>query len=241
MFWLWYLLLAAVVVVLVIIIGITSISVLRLPKARLERCEAEDDEEERALGEASLGEQWLTDHGFHWVGAYRFSSDLGTMLVRAWQQGDNATYLCQYLTAQDTARTDIVSIFSTDPPVGLTTGTTADTHLLPDRPGVFKQSLSDRQVEHLWRYHTEGEALVAEVTGVDPQPVELSFEEVVSRAIREQMAYVRTLPLWPLRAPYWYLVRRHRLHNWPLARLIERGMVDTPRLTPSMQQPREHV
>ena len=196
-----------------------------MPRATLKPMQPDDAEAERRMGEAALDQTWLSEQSFQWENAYHFHSFIGKVTVRAWRQPESATFLCQYVFQGGKTTTDIVSIFSLDKRVGLTTGSTRDAQFMPHRPGIFVQSFSGVDTATLWQRHTESEVVVADVTGVNPEPVNRSFDELLLDAIRDQMEYVRSLPLWPLRAPYWYYIKRFRVHNKPVRALIDNGHI----------------
>ncbi|MFW6059952.1 MAG: hypothetical protein ACODAQ_07205 [Phycisphaeraceae bacterium] len=208
---------------LLVPIAILTASVYLLPRASLEVLPDPESEAQRQAGEAVLGAEWLEEQGFVWEGAYRQRSFLGTTTIRAWRQPHSATFLCQYALPGNNTALDIVSIFSTTRHVGLTTGSSAGAQFLPHKPGIYVQSFSGVDTGTLWQRHLESEVVVADATGISPEPVDEPFEALLRLAISEQMKYIRSLPLWPLRAPYWFYIKRHRLHNKPVSEIIERG------------------
>jgi hypothetical protein len=49
--------------------------------------------------------------------------------------------------------------------------------------------------------------------GVAKAVVVTAIEEAIVESTQQQMEYVRSLPLWPLRGTYWFFVRRNILAN----------------------------
>jgi len=213
------------------------IAAYQMPRAKLEPMGEADSETQRRAGENEIGAPWLREHHFHWENAYHFHSFIGKVTIRAWRQPESATFLCQYVFQGGKTTTDIVSIFSNEKRVGLTTGSTRDAQFMPHRPGICVQSFSGAPVATLWRRHTEAEVVVADVTGVSPEPVNKTFDELLLDAIRDQMQYVRSLPLWPLRAPYWYYIKRFRLHGKPVSALIEQGHISPAEANALLRNP----
>jgi hypothetical protein len=54
------------------------------------------------------------------------------------------------------------------------------------------------------------------------------FEQAFTRAIREQVKYIKMLPLWPLRGPCWYFIRRYLWHNKSIEEQHRKGMIKLP-------------
>ena len=64
--------------------------------------------------------------------------------------------------------------------------------------------------------------------GVQVQASDLSFEQAISMSCINQSAYIRSLPLWPLRAPYWFFIRRRTYHGKTVEQLQREGKIILP-------------
>ncbi|HID75814.1 MAG TPA: hypothetical protein EYP56_07435 [Planctomycetaceae bacterium] len=209
----------AVLWILISVIG--SLVVFTFSRVKLEPFE--DDDEARGclrtmLGRGMVDGQWLHSHNFHRVGVYRVRNLLGSPALAAWQREGEATYLCLYLIAGPRVEMDVVTVFDDR---GLTTGTTKDGQLLPARPGSWVQTFSVSTAEELWNHHVAGLEYIFETTGLRPGEPKRSLEEDFVRAIVGQGEYIRSLPLWPLRIPIWYFLRRNVRHNKTIRQLME--------------------
>lgn len=176
------------------------------------------DESAQPLAEqagASVSVDWLDEQGFDFVGAFKLDGAGTAPLLVVWKHVASRIYLVVYILPNGTQFIDIVSVLDED--TGVTTSTTKDGHLMPGRQGTYKQSFSGLSVPQLWQRHLEAEQYVASQHGLKPGDTERPFEEELMTAVHKQIDYVTSLPLWPLRIPWWYFVRRNVRHNRPIA------------------------
>jgi len=54
------------------------------------------------------------------------------------------------------------------------------------------------------------------------------FEESFVAAINKESNYLRTLPFWPMRWPYWFFIRRGKWHNKSIKEQYEKGLIKLP-------------
>jgi hypothetical protein len=94
---------------------------------------------------------------------------------------------------------------------GLTTGTTRDGLLVPSRPGHWMQAFNVANAVEQWMYQAKGLRFLNETLGKTPSTYPIPFHDEFVDAVRGQVAHVRSMPLWFLRIPYWYVARRHGL------------------------------
>jgi len=151
--------------------------------------------------------KWLDEHYYEPLGVFR----QGIIYMAVWQRGHERTYLAIYLAANRRRLADVETMFDDDG--GLQTGSTSETHVVPPRPNHWKQSFSVKQLTELHQHHEEGLAFLQDTIGARPGQQEIPVEEEIIEGSRATCHFVRSIPLWPLRMPYWYFVRRHRLHG----------------------------
>jgi hypothetical protein len=83
-------------------------------------------------------------------------------------------------------------------------------------------------LDELWRSHQEGTHFVLRWAGVELRPLEKDLLTEIAESVQDQMAHIRSLPLWYLRGGWWYFVRRRRLHNVPIEDQHRRGWIKMP-------------
>lgn len=196
-----------------IIVVITTINVLRMghPELMLESLPG---------GEALIASHpmyasanaWAQAHGFQWAGAYRFAQ----VVVLGWEHPTLERAFCIY-SAAGKAVCEFNTGFEDD--TRLSTSNMRDTFFLPSRPGVFKQAFLNRNHEAIWKIHSETEACFYETYGRRVATKSGTFSQSLINSCARQMKYVRSLPLWPLRSPWWYCVNRFTKPNRPVREL----------------------
>jgi hypothetical protein len=162
--------------------------------------------------------QWLVGAGFEPRGVYRAAGQIGDPHFVVWQRAGEQSYICVYIVMQNRVEIDLITMFFSG---GLTTGTTKDGLTIPGRPCHWMQAFPIRSASELWQRHDDALAYLRQTAGVLPgtQPIEFADEFVTN--VRAHVAYVRTIPLWFLRIPYWYFVRRTRLFGRSLREQLE--------------------
>ncbi len=178
-----------------------------------------DNETKKFLGQAlssgAIDAQWLSSSGFHPEGAYRVDKMPGVAGLVAWKKDGESTYLCAYLLVNGQILIDVVTLLQSGM---LTTGKSKDSQLLPYSPGNYMQSFTTTTVV-LYRRHQEGLQTLSRLKNLSPRSRGGTFEEDFASAMCEQVKYIRSLVLWPLRIPWWYFVRRSHRHNKTLDQL----------------------
>ena len=161
---------------------------------------------------------WAQPLGFEWVGSFTMNAGSMRSFIAGWQHRQQPTFLAvYYITSQQGGKAvtkrsyDFVTEFSPD--IGLTTGTTRDAQFFPARPGAYRQSFSGLDPDDVWAWHQASQEYLMRVGGIRMDPPRRGFEDAFHEGIQKQMAFVRSIPLWPLRAPFWYFVNRRRYHN----------------------------
>lgn len=176
----------------------------------------------RETGLALAHNDWAEQNGFQFLGSYQVTA-LGTAYVAAWERVGEPTYFCVYCMGDKVAR-DFVTILNGDG--GLTTGNSADALLFPAAPGEYKQTFPGTLAEEQWERHLAAIEFLKQHRHATIRSRFRSFDEAFAEGVRGPAAYVMTLFLWPLRAPYWYFVRRSRMRGKPVEQLIQEGWLN---------------
>jgi len=157
---------------------------------------------------------FLQANGFQFAGAYGFhavrfgiwTAPAGTPIERR---------LCFSLTAKG-SNCEWVTEFSDD--ASLTTTRTRSAFIFPRIFGEFLQSFPNASIEQLWDSHVRGEQFLVLERAIPVRACRVPYTERLRRSMTRQLSYVRSLPLWPLRGVYWFLVKRFLMHNRPVWR-----------------------
>ncbi|MCI0335198.1 MAG: hypothetical protein L0228_18470 [Planctomycetes bacterium] len=163
--------------------------------------------------------QWLNALRFQPVGVYAVPNQIAAPQLVVWKLGNERTYLCIYLLAGKPGSADILTNFDEG---GVTTGTKSDALLVPPRPNRWVQAFTVSDVGEQWTHHKEALEFMQKATGQRPSIEEIEFDQEFVGSVRAHIAYVRSLPLWFLRIPYWYVARRFGLFGKTVAQQYER-------------------
>jgi len=150
-------------------------------------------------------ERWLIENQFEFKASFQF----GTIKVVAFQQANAQRIFSVYFHKKTTI--DIESWF--DDANNLTTATSGSIGMFPQRPGAYKQSYPGMTAADAWQRHLDGEAHLMHKFSLGWQPLTLPYQEALLNSIRLQMQFVRLIPLYPIRALWWYAVMRKKLAN----------------------------
>jgi len=157
-------------------------------------------------------EGWAVNQGFEFCGGFRL--DTGTpIFVAAWQKPGQSEYLLEY-QAPHLTHYDRVTIFAEDH--ALTTASTKDAQFLPQPIGSFVQSFPGLELDELMERHEGGRKYLRGEYGLMPVFIDAKIDELVNQAILRQMQYVRSIPFWAFRGPWWYFVNRETLKGQPV-------------------------
>jgi hypothetical protein len=175
---------------------------------------------EKALKQGSLESLWLATHDFEPQGVFQAKGQAGNPHFVVWRRTAERTYLCIYvfLDIRPRIETDLITIFEFGE---LTTGTTKDCIAVPGSTEYWGQSFSVSNVAELWKHHQESLDYLAVRMGRWPSTQDVGFREDLVHSLRGQTAAIRSVPLWFLRLPYWYFVRRFRLHGKSIREQLE--------------------
>ena len=220
-----YWLLFAMALPLVMIIVAGSLSILKNSRATLEPAEASQNRYWNQIAAARKYDSWAEELGLEPVGCYVMPSP-GPAFIAAWRHRDRATCFCMYHIANRYIY-DFVTIFSNGG--SLTTGSSKDGNWAPAMPLCYKQTFSENDMNALWSLHLAGETYLKKEARIEvARPLE-DFENLFIDYIHRQAAHIRSHFLWPLRMPYWYLIRRPRRHNRSIEDQHQAGMIVMPR------------
>jgi len=207
-----------------VIIVITVVSVLSLRNGLpLTPVAPEEDHDwaEAVATHAGIARQW----DFEFLGCYVTQQAGVKAFIAAWKHSRRPTYFCVYVFP-GTMAYDFATVFDDDR--GLTTGSTMDGQFLPHRPGHYTQTFSGCEAEELFNRHAVAEQYLIASGRMEQHTDPLPFEERLSREATLQAAYIRSLPLWPLRALYWYLLKKRGLHNKSIDQLHQERLIRLP-------------
>ena len=87
------------------------------------------------------------------------------------------------------------------------------TGMFPARPNHYRQSFPNATLDDLCLRHLEGEEYLIKKFGLRWKPLTLPYEEMLLKGMRSQMEHVRSIPLYPARALYWYAITRKKVAN----------------------------
>jgi hypothetical protein len=179
------------------------------------------------LTHKNMTPNWIGTHGFSPLGVFEITGTIGSPYVVAWQRAREKTYLCIYVIQQQTKGIDFVTVFEHG---GLTTANTKDTHAAPPRPDRWVQSFQC-DIARQWEHHAAALDFLKQAIGATPSRQETDFRDAFVGNVRAHAKYVRSLPLWFLRMPYWYFVRRNLRHNKPVREQFERNPIGPQRFS----------
>ena len=173
---------------------------------------------------AAQTDQWASPKGFRYLGQYSMRMP-DTVFIAAWQLGESPTFFCMYGVRHKYVY-DYLSLLT--PERSLTTSSSREGFTLPRPPGQYCQAFENTDFDTMWHRHQESLGYLQTAGGITPQPVNTSFEEAFTGAIAEQLRYVQTIPLWPIKGLKWYYVNRSRLSNKTIQEQHRSGLIQLP-------------
>jgi hypothetical protein len=171
-----------------------------------------------ALSGGGVDLLWVEEHGFEPTGAFHITNAAGLADMVAWTKTGESTYLCVQVIAKTTT---VIEFVTTDVEGSLTTTNAKDAQLFPNRPDGWQQQFSIAGASELWILHQEALEYLGQVAGFHPADQTGDLREDFARGMRSACQYVRSIPLWPLRVPYWYAWRRVARRNKSVRQLAE--------------------
>jgi len=156
---------------------------------------------------------WMRDQGIRPLGAFKAKHLAMQPTIVAWQLPGEATYFCIYLIQGAAQSMDWVTIFGDRT---LSTGGSRDGQLFPTVPGNWIQTFTSNDAVVLWEQHRAAMDWIQSTQGLSPDRGDEAFEDLFEDELRAQGAHIRSIPLWFVRIPFWYFVRRHTRHGKPI-------------------------
>jgi hypothetical protein len=156
---------------------------------------------------------FLQANDFRLTNAYRFHS----IRFGDWiQVGTSAAPLRRLVVALSASGRTCEFITEFADQYSLTTTRSKAAFVFPRPYGSFMQSFPAAKIEHLWDQHVRGEQYLMSELAVPVAPLSLPFVEAFGPAVQRQMRCIKSLPLWPVRGIYWFLLKRFLMHNRPI-------------------------
>ncbi len=166
---------------------------------------------------------WAKAHEFELDSQFDFDGLVGAgggikMAIEGWYSPSRKLFLMHY-HAQDKSYYEFVSGLAGE--YGLVSSCSADSLSLPFPPKVFTQTFEGASLDELLEEHEKTLAYLEQRFGAHRIAPDRPLRTLIVEAVKAQMGYIQSLPLWRLRATWWHLVRRHRLKNRSVIDLIE--------------------
>ena len=177
------------------------------------------DDEGQSLNDSF--HHWVREQGFQPDSHFDFYGILGSdkpLEVSAWLSPERDILLLLYRFGNK-QWLDMASSF--DDHYGLVSSNFHDALILPQPPNVMLQVFVDMEPDALYQEHLKSRDYLIERFGINPDKVDVPVTQLVATAIKRQMHYIRSLPLWFLRGAGWKLFRGWRYRNKSVIELIE--------------------
>ncbi len=178
--------------------------------------------------------EWALNNGFTLlVGAYRLRLSAGPFKIAEtnlllWRHADHATFFVSMAVLVNNAARDKVNWFGTDFSPGLSLSTSDRSDHLPEFPGSYAQSFRKASRNTLLEQHLSAVDYMTKHGAPDLPPESECFEESYRRSNIIKAHYISSLPLWSLRAAYWYFVRQRLYRNKSIETLHKSGRIRLP-------------
>ena len=203
------LVIAIPIVVILLAGGATSNAFIKLRSARVEPL-------------PPLGEAWMQALSREW-GAWAQGQGMdlvGLFLVRAvvpnvivvWRCRHHHSYFCMYLV-QNKRYFDFVSIIDEQRGATLTTSGTKDVFAVPRSTGSFAQSFHGAAPDELQSQHRRAMQYLMSIKRMRFSQGTMPFPQLLEVAIRQQVNEVCRIPLYWLRAAWWFFVTRNQMNG----------------------------
>ena len=166
----------------------------------------EDEGFQKAFNNASI---WAQKNGYNPDKLFEFYGLSNGQAIKGatWLNQAEGTILALYY-AMDKSHYDLVTIYNDD--IGLTTTNSKDAFTLPQAPKAFTQAFPQFSLDDLFHKHLKGRKYLEEkLQLLTPNKLEENTVELMSKAIKRQMSYIRSLPFWGWQGAYWYFIRRN--------------------------------
>lgn len=213
----------AIAGIILVVALVTYIQVRSMSNPKLRPYTASGNRGDSRIEATRVAREWAQQNDFKFMGYYLFQANV---FIAAWQREDRPMFFCYYL-AQNKKLSDLVTLFGNE--VSLTTGSSMDGQFFPLPENKYMQSFSRLHFDDLWDRHVAMENYLIDEGGAELVELDLDFQESILKAIQDQMKYVRSIPLWPLRGLWWFAVRRFRWHNLTIRQQREKDWIRLPK------------
>lgn len=169
---------------------------------------------------------WAERNGFAYQTTFITLLSGAPAVLGIWLHQRRPTFFAVY-NIQGKTLYDLVTVFNDR--VDLTTGSTRDAQTIPKPPGHYGQSFDVNGPDALLNHHARAEHYLQTEGGAQMSATDLDPAHAIQKSIQEQVTHVMGLPLWQVRGPIWYFVRRNRWHGVSIEEQVRRGWVKLPR------------
>lgn len=166
---------------------------------------------------------WDQEHGFVLGG----NAEASGCVVVLWHHVSRPLYFTVIVKPDGAEILELETVLR-DPQMILSTSNSPDNFLMPAPDGMFRQVFAGAYIEDLWDQHGQAEAFLLPRLNLDTVPAPRNAYEFMCDSTRGRISYVRSLPLWPLRWPYWFFLRRRLWRNRTIEQQLARGMIRIP-------------
>ena len=194
------------------------IAVRLLKHARIEPLA--DHEFVTKLAPSRADDEWALKNGFAWLGAYRFIGNIaGKVTLFVWWVPDLSTFFVKYFAPQGIIAYDLVTYFEYRHPkhgtrASVTTTSVSDGLLMPLPPMAYTQAFPSADHDGRFRLHIEAEQFIGRALNTDVLAQDANaFPTLVLDAIHAQADHIRGMPLWPMRALWWFLTKGRKANR----------------------------
>jgi hypothetical protein len=188
-----------------IVVVTTAVEKMREDKQKIVRTPGKDDKILENLSEDH--KYFLQEHNFMFYGSFQYEQ----VQFGLWEQQtiETTAQYRRFFALMNQNKADFVTQFSEHS--SLTSGGHDSAFMYPRPPESFLQSKKTNDLEQLWQYHTEGEKFLIEDYGVQMEEISKPVEKIINQELIDQGIYISKIPLYWLRAPYWYHIKRYQM------------------------------
>ncbi len=170
---------------------------------------------------------WADQHGFAGLGSFECTNG---GFYGVWKHCQHPTILylqgVPYPKEGGTFHSEFVTAFNND--VSLSTSMNSAGNLFPKRPGRYVQTFHGADLDELHEHHLSAKAMLMHVGRLSFGHIDLPFEGGMEQGSREALAFIRSIPFWPIRTPYWLFTRPERWNGLTIEQQHRRGWIRLP-------------
>lgn len=165
--------------------------------------------------------RWAEEHGFKPDYCGAMFSIVGTSMpleLCTWRNNESCSILAFYVFGTK-AYCDLISFFE-DQKI-LTSSNNKDGLMLPSEHYI--QAFHGASIGEIKRQH-EAAKIVLEKRGMKLKAPAERTQQLILDSIRQQIEYIKALPMWHLEGGVWFLWRRNYLNRKPLMQTIKKSV-----------------